>query len=178
MGSKRKFTEGLLDDTRILDELNLAGGQTVLDAGCGSGYMARKFSSRVGKDGSIVALDIDKPAIDVLQRQVEGSNITAIVGDITKTTHLPSGMFDLVYLSTVYHIFSLNQVQGLIKEVTRLLKEKALFAVVNIKKVPTSFGPPMEMRSSPEELRRKINLKAVKCIEVGSFFYMQVFEKN
>ena len=44
MQKTRKFSEGLLDDERILACLDIGAGQTILDAGCGSGYMALKFS--------------------------------------------------------------------------------------------------------------------------------------
>jgi ubiquinone/menaquinone biosynthesis C-methylase UbiE len=36
-----------------LDNLDICAGQTVLDAGCGNGYMAKNFSKLVGKDGKI-----------------------------------------------------------------------------------------------------------------------------
>ena len=44
MKKTRKFSEGLLDDEGILACLDIGAGQTILDAGCGSGYMALKFS--------------------------------------------------------------------------------------------------------------------------------------
>jgi ubiquinone/menaquinone biosynthesis C-methylase UbiE len=53
MKKKRKFSKGLLNDKTILDNLDICAGQTVLDAGCGNGYMAKNFSKLVGKDGKI-----------------------------------------------------------------------------------------------------------------------------
>jgi ubiquinone/menaquinone biosynthesis C-methylase UbiE len=46
-----KFSEGLLNDEMILANLNICAGQTILDAGCGNGYMAKKFSELVGNTG-------------------------------------------------------------------------------------------------------------------------------
>ncbi len=34
-----KFSEGLLNDDIILEILNICPGQTILDAGCGNGYI-------------------------------------------------------------------------------------------------------------------------------------------
>jgi len=73
MKKKRKFSEGLLNDKTILDNLDICAGQTVLDAGCGNGYMAKKFSKLVGKDGKIYALDSDKGLIADLKKEVEKS---------------------------------------------------------------------------------------------------------
>ncbi|MBT5973980.1 class I SAM-dependent methyltransferase, partial [Desulfobacula sp.] len=47
----------------ILENLNICLGQTILDAGCGNGYMAIKFSKLMGNTGKIYALDVDKAFI-------------------------------------------------------------------------------------------------------------------
>ena len=41
----KKFTEGLLFEKRILTALDIRHGQTVIDAGCGTGYMAETLST-------------------------------------------------------------------------------------------------------------------------------------
>jgi ubiquinone/menaquinone biosynthesis C-methylase UbiE len=173
-----KFSEGLLNDEKILANLHICAGQTILDAGCGNGYMAKKFSELVGKTGKIYALDPDKQSIANLKKEVEMTNIEAFVGDITKPTRLKTASIDLVYLSTVFHIFSESQIEEFVKEMKRILKQNARLAIVNIKKEDTSFGPPVEMRSSPEELKRKIPLIPKILVEVSEYFYMQVFDNS
>jgi ubiquinone/menaquinone biosynthesis C-methylase UbiE len=171
-----KFSEGLLNDKTILANLNICTGQTILDAGCGNGYMAKKFSELVGNTGKIYALDPDRGSIANLKKEVEKTNIEAFVGDITKPTGLKSSSVDLVYLSTVFHIFSKSQIKCFLSEIKRILKPNARLAIVNIKKEDTPFGPPLEMRSSPEELRKKVPIAPILLIEVSEHFYMQVFE--
>jgi len=139
--------------------------------------MAKKFSKLAGNTGKIYALDLDKGSIVNLKKEVEKkSNIDALVGDITKKTDLKDSSIDLVYLSTVFHIFSAIQIMGFENEVKRILKPKAQLAIVNINKKETPFGLPLEIRSSPEELRNIISLASKELIEVGDFFYMQLFE--
>jgi ubiquinone/menaquinone biosynthesis C-methylase UbiE len=173
-----KFSEGLLNDKKILENLDICPGQTILDAGCGNGYMAKKFSELVGKTGKIYALDPDKQSIAKLKKEVEMTNIEAFVSDITKATRLKAASIDLVYLSTVFHIFSESQIEEFVTEIRRILKPNARLAIVNIKKEDTPFGPPIEMRSSPEELRRKVPLIPKILVEVSEHFYMQVFENT
>jgi hypothetical protein len=48
---KRRFTEGLLDSKRILKALNIKAWQTILDAGCGNGYMSKLFSKEAAQFG-------------------------------------------------------------------------------------------------------------------------------
>jgi len=178
VSKKKKFTEGLLNNSKILNELKIESGQSVVDAGCGNGYMARKFSELVGNTGKVYALDLDIEFIQDFQSEVENNtNVTAFVGDITKTTILKDKSIDLVYLSAVFHIFSKIQIDGFIKEVNRVLKSNGKLAIVNINKEETPFGPPLEIRVSPEELIRKITFSPIKFVKVGKHFYMQMFEK-
>lgn len=171
-----KFSEGLLNDETIIANLNICDGQTILDAGCGNGYMAKKFSKLVGNTGKIFAIDPDRGSIANLKKEVEKTNIEAFVGDITKPTGLKVSSIDLVYLSTVFHIFSESQIEGFVTEIKRILKPNARLAIVNIRKEDTPFGPPVEIRSSPEELRQKIPLVPKILIAAGEYFYMQLFE--
>lgn len=173
---KRKFSEGLLNDKTILKNLNICIGHKILDAGCGNGYMAKNFSKLVGNTGKVYALDTERASIDTLKKQTDKTNIMALVGDITSKTELEECSLDLVYLSTVFHIFKSDQIKGFTHEVKRLLKPGAHLAIVNIKKEDTSFGPPLKMRSSPEDLRRKLPFIPKGLFEVGEHFYMQLFE--
>ena len=56
---KGRFTEGLLDSERILKALNIKAGQTILDAGCGNGYMSKLFSKEVAQFGKVYALSFE-----------------------------------------------------------------------------------------------------------------------
>ena len=174
----RKFSEGMLNDDLILQSLCLKPGQTVLDAGCGNGYMAKKISNLVGKTGTVFAIDPEKESIRVLKKQVRETNIEALIGDITQTTEVRGCSIDLVYLALVFHIFSDDQVLRFEEEVRRVLKSDGKLAIVNIDKTDTPFGPPLEKRSSPEELIRKLSLTPFDCIKVGDHFYMQMFTKQ
>lgn len=73
--------------------------------------------------------------------------------------------------------FSGPRIKGFVQEGQRILKPGACLAIVNIKKEETPFGPPVEMRSSPEELRNKLGLIPGRLIEVSEYFYMQLFAR-
>jgi hypothetical protein len=67
--------------------------------------------------------------------------------------------------------------QGFLQEVKRLLKPGAMLAIVEIEKKKTPFGPPLELRYSPEELRETVPLVPVNTVKAGEHFYMQIFRK-
>jgi ubiquinone/menaquinone biosynthesis C-methylase UbiE len=173
-----KSSERFLDKEIILKELDIFPGQTILDAGCGNGYMSREFSRILKNTGKIYALDPDENALVVLKNDVGHTNITPILGDITKPTELEEASIDLIYLSTVLHGFSKSQVDGFRNEINRLLKPNGILAIVEIKKEPTPFGPPLEMRFSPQDLKEMFTLVPKKTIDIGQFFYLQLFEKK
>ena len=173
---KGNSTENLLDKEHIINSLNILPGQIILDVGCGNGYMSREFSRLVGHTGKVYALDRTIEAIETVKKQTKATNITTIVGSITEKTKIEDYSIDLIYLSTVYHIFSDTQKVDFQNEVKRLLKPHGRLAIIEIEKKVTPFGPPQDIRVSPEELVQEIDMKPLFLIKVGEYFYMQVFE--
>jgi ubiquinone/menaquinone biosynthesis C-methylase UbiE len=173
-----KFSEGLLNNDLIIEELNIGPGWTVLDAGCGNGYMSKLFSIQVGPSGKVFALDPDAYYVDILKNETHGTNIEAMVGDATKSVQLDTSSLDLIYLSTVLHGFNQKQIKGFLQEAPRLLKTDALLAIIEFAKKEAPFGPPMEFRYSPEELIDLIPLFPENTVSVAEHFYMQVFRNR
>jgi ubiquinone/menaquinone biosynthesis C-methylase UbiE len=175
---RRKFTEGLLDNDLILKVLNIKPGQTILDVGCGTGYMSKLFSDVITQFGKVYALDPDKYFSKILKKETQGTNIAVIEGDITKPTQFKQSSIDLIYISMVIHCFSKKQMQGFLREAKRLLKPDATLSIVEIEKKETPFGPPLESRYSAEELKEIVPLSAVNTVQVGKHFFMYVFKNK
>jgi len=173
-----KSSESILDKSQILASLSITAGQVILDAGCGNGYMAKEFAKLTGEAGTVYALDPDAISIDILKSETVGTNLEPFVGDIAEETKLAAYSIDLIYLSTVIHGFSEKQMEGFLKEIKRLLKPNGRLAIVEIKKEDTPFGPPLDIRFSPEELSQRIDLHPTQLIDVGEYFYMQIFESR
>jgi ubiquinone/menaquinone biosynthesis C-methylase UbiE len=173
-----KFTEGLLNIEAIIKALNIKPGMIILDAGCGNGYMSKVFSETVSQSGKVYALDPDKYFIKILKKETKGTNIKTMEGDVTTPTKLKQSSLDLIYISTVIHGFSQQQMQGFLQEADRLLKPDALLAIVEIEKKETPFGPPIKLRYSPEELKKIVPMVPGNTIQVGEHFYMQIFKNR
>lgn len=172
-----KSSENYLNKDIILKELNIRSGQTILDAGCGNGYMSKEFSKLLNNTGKVYALDPDKAALEILKEETKETNIQTVLGDITKRTQIKSSSVDLIYLSAVFHGFSKGEIEGFQKEVKRLLKSNAILSIVEIKKEKTPFGPPIGIRFSPDELKKAVTLIPKSLVDVGEYFYMQTFKK-
>jgi ubiquinone/menaquinone biosynthesis C-methylase UbiE len=174
----QKFTEGLLDTELIINALEIKPGQTIIDAGCGNGYMTKIFSQTVSTSGKVYAIDRDKYFIEKLSDETKGTNVASIEGDITNLDQLTDHSADLIYVSTVIHALPKQKLMVFLKEVKRVLTPNALLAIVEIEKKETPFGPPMENRYSPEELIQAVPIVPLKTIMVGEYFYMQVFQNT
>jgi ubiquinone/menaquinone biosynthesis C-methylase UbiE len=173
----RRFTEGLLDVESILKALDIKTGQVVLDAGCGTGYMSKIFSNKVGPSGKVYALDTDRYYLKILREETQQSNIEIIEGDITGRTGIEDASVNLIYISTVIHSFTRQRMQGFLQEAMRLLKPDGQLAIVEIEKKETPFGPPLESRYSPDELKTIVHMHPVNTVHAGEHFYMQLFQK-
>lgn len=172
-----KSSEDRFDKHVILENLSITPGLTILDAGCGNGYMAKEFARLTGETGKVYALDQDDVSIDALTSETKNTVIEPQVGDITTETDLSPSSIDLIYVSMVLHGFTQTQMEGFLREVNRILKPDGKLAIVEIDKVETPFGPPLEIRISPEELRQTVPLHPLHLIDIGQFSYMQVFKK-
>jgi ubiquinone/menaquinone biosynthesis C-methylase UbiE len=68
---------------RMLDELDIRSGQTVLDLGCGSGTDLGALAEAATATGTVIGIDRDQAAVDTARdRTAEQSTVTVRLGDI------------------------------------------------------------------------------------------------
>jgi predicted methyltransferase len=75
--------DGWQRPAEVVDALELAPGQAVVDLGCGSGYFTLKLSDRVGDGGRVLAVDIRRlPLILLRLRALLGRrhNLSTLLG--------------------------------------------------------------------------------------------------
>jgi len=70
--------------TLLLGCLRLAGGESVLEIGCGTGAVTIPLAQAVGEHGRVVAVDISEPMLNAARQRVGESgmrNVTLLSGD-------------------------------------------------------------------------------------------------
>lgn len=85
----------------VLMLLNLKSGDTVLDVGCGDGFMTSflaKFASFV------VGIDFSRGELKIAKSKVKSSNADFILGDITKLPFRPSSFNKAAVLEVLEHL--------------------------------------------------------------------------
>ena len=81
----------------LLDCLRLAGGEHVLEIGCGTAAVTLPLAQMAGERGRVVAVDISEPMLEVARQRVAASglrNVTLLLGDAQSFTFEPAA-FDV-----------------------------------------------------------------------------------
>jgi len=90
--------------TAVLDRLPLAGYETVLDAGCGTGRVTEQLAERLPR-GRIVALDGSPSMIDEARRRLArfGDRVDYLVADLGRPFEVPGGPVDAILSTATFH---------------------------------------------------------------------------
>lgn len=144
------------DPEAVFLHLGVGPGMTLVDAGCGAGDYALHAAGLVGGAGRIVALEREQDTIRALFERVQGQGLTNVHGqvcDITGPLSLEDGAADVVLLATVLHIPAVRErCAPMFREFYRVLRSGGRLGVLDCKKEEASFGPPLHMRLSVEEV--------------------------
>jgi trans-aconitate 2-methyltransferase len=86
----------------VLDRLELAGDERVLDAGCGSGRVTELLLERLPR-GSVVALDASPSMVDEARRRLApfGDRVAYVVADLGRP--LPIAPVDAILSTATFH---------------------------------------------------------------------------
>ena len=86
---------------RIVSLAGVRPGDSVLDVGCSSGYLARKLAAAAGQEGHVTGVDPAQAAITYARRRAVGA-MTFTVG-VAQDLPLPDASFDVVTSTLAIH---------------------------------------------------------------------------
>lgn len=93
---------------RILDRAPLARGTTILDVGCGTGFLALELAQRCGADSRVYAVDPWSAAMARLERKLtyHGVENVQLIRASAEATGLPDASVDLIVSNLGINNFS------------------------------------------------------------------------
>lgn len=175
----------LVEQDKVFSELQLQGGISFLDLGCGRGEYAIIASNIVGNAGEVYGIDLWDEGVNLLKEEAlaRGStNIRAMVADAGKRIPLKDLRIDVCFMATVFHDLVLaNTAEGALQEVSRVLKKEGTLAILEFIKIDGPPGPPLSSRLAPEEVEERVipyGFERVGLKEVGPYNYLVRFVKR
>lgn len=121
-GFEGKFSQKFYQ--ALLSQIKIKSSKTVLDVGCGTGYLLRKIddSHRINGYG----IDVEENMIQVAKKQCPKMNIQQ---STCEETPFDNDTFDLITACMAYHHFS--DKQGFAKESARILKREGYLYIAD-----------------------------------------------
>lgn len=90
---------------KVLESLDLRPGTIVADLGAGGGYFTFRLAERVGADGRVYAVDIDRDMNDLIADRAKkdgASNVETVLAR-RDDAQLPATGVDLIFTVNTYH---------------------------------------------------------------------------
>jgi ubiquinone/menaquinone biosynthesis C-methylase UbiE len=136
------------------DKLDLKPGMVVCDLGCGNGYWTLPMARKVGPEGAVYAVDIQREMLQKLRQRADRfklKNVRPVLGTIDDPK-LPESEIDLVLMVDVYHEFS--HPQSMLWEIRRSLTEKGVVALLEYREEDPSVPiKPLHKMAKPQIMK-------------------------
>jgi SAM-dependent methyltransferase len=117
----------------VLAALELKPGMVVADIGAGTGYYARRIAERVGRGGTVYAVDIQPEMLKLLEGELALRNVTNVKPVLGTQTDpaLTASSIDLALMVDVYH--ELEYPHEMLAAIVRALKPGGRLVFVEFK---------------------------------------------
>jgi ubiquinone/menaquinone biosynthesis C-methylase UbiE len=148
---------------RLVIDLTLASGDTVIDLGAGTGYFALPIARHLKAcgGGRVLALDAEPRMLALLEQRARAAGLEGIIETRGVDALLPDlpvdrGCADRAVLASLYH--ELEDPRATLRELHRVMRPGGLIVVLDWD--PTGSGdrgPPRDHRVPPEEVERELS---------------------
>ncbi len=177
-------SENFIDPKQIVRSFELEPGDHVADFGAGHGFYTIEMAKKVGGNGKVYAIDVQKSALDMVRAKAKHENlvnIEPIWADLDNPVHLKikDNFIEFVLISNVLH--QAEKKQLLLETAFRLLQKGGRMAVIDWDNTISPLGPPLLLRVKKEVVKNgaaAAGFVFIKEFEAGSHHYGLLFEKK
>lgn len=167
-----------------IDQFDLQPGMQVADFGAGTGAYSIAAAKKVGPDGKVIALEVQKDLLDKIRQNASNEhifNIEVFWRDLEKEggTKLNDASMDAVILSNL--LFQVEKKEAVIKEVKRVLKANRKVLFIDWSDSAGGLGPIDDHVFYPDQAKKifmENNFEYVRDIYAGDNHYGMIFRKE
>ena len=173
-----------LNPARIIDSLGIEEGWKVAEFVSGTGFFSIAFAQKVGRDGKIYAVDVQKDTLEALKAKarLEGVyNLECIWADLERpgASKIAEGSLDFVAIPNM--LFQSEKKPEILKEAWRILKPAGRVAVIDWIPEKAIFGKRMGWLVGAAEMQKlceKAGFTFLQNVDTGSpYHYGLLFTK-
>ncbi|MCL4542965.1 MAG: methyltransferase domain-containing protein [Deltaproteobacteria bacterium] len=123
-----KFRNLFENMDKEMELMEVKPGMKVLEVGCGSGFVTPALSKAVGKEGSVISIDIQEKMINKA-RKTRGylQNVLFRTSSASNLISIKDEEIDLAFLYYSFH--EIDNKDGAVRELYRVLKQNGVLSI-------------------------------------------------
>jgi predicted methyltransferase len=162
---------------QVMDALHVAEGTTVADVGAGGGWFTVRLARRVGPNGRVYAVDVQRLMIQAIERRVQREGLSNVVTPVLSEPEDPglpaNARTDAVLMVDAFHEMA-NPVL-MLRNVARTLSPHGRIGIIDYREGEGGPGPPPEERVPPAVVVAQASTAGLKILEQHTFLPYQYF---
>lgn len=142
----------MLPPEEVLGLFDLNAGSVLADIGCGIGYFTFPAARILGPNGKVYGLDVSETMLEDLRSKQQQEGIANIETRLTGEydMRLAAESVDVGLVCNVIH--EIEDRDRFLKEILRILKPEGRLIIIEWRKQPGTWGPPVEERIPEPEM--------------------------
>lgn len=163
-----------------IEALEIKPGQSVADLGAGSGYYSFRIAPLVGKDGRVIAIDVEPRMLQLITQRARRDrveNVFTVLGT-PSDPNLPPSSVDLLFMVDVYH--ELEFPRELMLKVRAALKPDGRVALIEYRaEDPKVMIKPVHKMTERQIVREltAVGFRHVKTVRTLPLQHLVIFQK-
>lgn len=175
-----KYT--FLSPTKVLEQIGLEPGDTVIDYGSGPGHWVIPAAKMVAPKGIVYAIEENMEILQLIKNVAAIQKVTNIELEelnLQKPKSQIKDKADLLIVSNILHL--LSDKKSVITEISNLLKDDGCLLIIEWSKENLMLGPSKDLRMKEEEIMSVCEKSGFefKCtVDTGWHHVGLIFEKS
>jgi ubiquinone/menaquinone biosynthesis C-methylase UbiE len=148
----------------MIEHLGLRSGDTACDVGAGNGYHALRLARKVGSVGRVLAVDIQREMLRLLEARAKQAGVTNIetIRGGQNDPRLPKAACDLILMVDVYH--ELSEPAAMLAHLRAALSAKGTMALVEFREEDPLVPIKPLHKMSKAQIRREMTANGLAFV--------------